>query len=289
MSINGASRVESPLLSKAVFKKQFQFCLEYCEQSPEGFEMAYGKLSSFSAKVMGMIQARENFKEIERKNNLFREQKVKAKIDLVTERKAKETAEKLERKILPLVDKFFSQNYDLYLNSSSTLLPLVLLGDSSLRNRELELNNFGVLSCGETAAPKKVISTVPTLTHGSILNDGKWSILKNDVFILGVIHGHKTAYVASLGYEARDELLEEVFWDQGADRPALPGREITMLYHAGYRQVATEEQAAEYGYTFVCLDSERASNVCLMDLISAAEKIKDLSQIAAMFEPNLES
>lgn len=281
---------DAPLLDRPSFESQFKTCLRYCEDNPGKFELAYGKPSSFSSLISDLIKARKDLEEIRVQNRLLAAEKGKSRvnIDLVTERKLQKSVQRIEDKALPLLKEFIAQNYELYSNSNLTILPLVVLGDSELRNSEKELKNFGILSYGETAAPKRLIPIVPTLIRGSILNDGKWSILKNDAFILGIIHSHKTAYVASFGYESKEQLLEKVFWDKDEGRPALPGREVSMLCHAGYRQVATEEQAGKYGYTFVCLDHEKAGKVKLVELILAAEQIKSLEQIASMFEPNLE-
>ncbi len=156
--------------------------------------------------------------------------------------------------------------YAFYVNAYRAELP-ILLGGDNLRtsDRADELRNFGVLSTVTHCCPKGVLVDSMNTTTGSIFCDGSWSVVKNDAGMLGVVHSHKSCYVFGSDYE--DQL-----WDRENSRPKVMGREVAALYHAGYRQVATDEQKQRYGPMFVCLDKERATRVTLFELFQASQK-----------------
>ncbi|NGX46806.1 MAG: hypothetical protein K1000chlam3_00170 [Chlamydiae bacterium] len=172
--------------------------------------------------------------------------------------------------------------YTLYKHANEGELPFMVVGGEALRSSdcECELKNFGVLSEETPGCSKKLKRDNNVEKHkGSILCDTNWSIIKNDAYVLGSIHAKKTFYLFG-----ENGSIDATLWDEANNRPHVAGRELAMLYEAGYRQVATDAQKEKYGATFVCLDPQTAENFTFERAIAAAKKIHSLEQFSSMLK-----
>lgn len=181
----------------------------------------------------------------------------------------------------------------IYENARRSPVPFVL-GGASLRASDPHavsiMCNFGVLAGEKNQVPHQVRShrfsdgTGVNLESGGVLCDGSWSVFKNDCAILGIIHSGRTCYIsrekavdaASMAeaHEESDDIdLSDELWDETESRPKVLGREIAMLSAAGYAQVASCDQAKEYGHMFVPQIRETLSGVTLAQLMAQASKI----------------
>jgi len=170
--------------------------------------------------------------------------------------------------------------YSLYENAYEGTLPCMVIGASKLKSSEEELKNFGTLSEKFPYCPPKLTSSLPEKLKGGILCDKSWSVIKNDAYILGSIHSQKTFYLFK-----EKEKLQSILWDKKNNRPHVTGREIAMLYEAGYRQVASESESEKYGATFVCLDPKKAENFTFEKALTAVSKICSIDDLYPMLKP----
>lgn len=140
-----------------------------------------------------------------------------------------------------------------YLLALDTNLPLLLLGGAEMRDDLALQTNFGVLAtkpqCNEKMireifkkvhppkenANQSVKEVVKShVTRGSIINESNWWIFRNDMFILGAIHGKREFHIAR---PKGNRPSEEMLWDAKTNRPRALGRELIMLKAAGYQRI----------------------------------------------------
>lgn len=174
--------------------------------------------------------------------------------------------------------------YSLYENAYEGNLPCMVIGADKLRSSEVEMKNFGVLSEKAPFCPPELASSLPEKWKGGILCDKSWSVMKNDAYVLGSIHAKKTFYLFK-----EKEQLQSILWDKKNNRPHVTGREIAMLYEAGYRQVASESESEKYGATFVCLNPQKAENFTFEKALTAANNICSIDDLYPMLKPVLEN
>jgi hypothetical protein len=185
--------------------------------------------------------------------------------------------------------------------TASASSPVFVLGGDCLRTSDKDaveiMQNFGVLSGVRHAAPAAVAThRWPRADHasgafvldrmdlstGGVLNDGSWSVFKNDCAMLGVIHSGRTCYVANLRSPKTLATFKADLWDSAKGRPRVLGREIAMLYAAGYRQVTEDSLVEKCGYTFVALDKARASTITLKALMESADSLSSEAELLSM-------
>ena len=101
-------------------------------------------------------------------------------------------------------------------------------------------------------------------TAGSILDTENWSLLANDSWLLGGIHGRTEFHFAS-------RIISENLWDNKKQRPTVMGRELIGIVSLGYklsRQNRKLEPVAELETKSVALAST------LLDYKTEVEKYK---------------
>lgn len=102
---------------------------------------------------------------------------------------------------------------------------------------------------------------------------------------MGSIHAKKTFYI----YSKTQEDLDKILWDTKEHRPHIAGREIAILYAAGYRQVANDEERQKFGATFVCLDHEKAEQFTLKELVEVTAKKTSVAALNKMLAYHAEN
>lgn len=191
---------------------------------------------------------------------------------------------------LDMAQKMFNNAFDSHLHC-------LILGNGNIRSDALLLANFGIVAAeSDTEAIKTAkkemdedvnakakieVQKLRTLSgrventvedhfqKGSILCDQKWSLLRNDAFILGAVFGGKQFHVAL------KEITTESFWAPGTDFPLrVFGREIVILCLAGYKLV---EDPGGRGIIFMPPDEDHS--VTLYQVREAIAKIKSPEQI----------
>lgn len=189
---------------------------------------------------------------------------------------------------LDMAQKMFNNAFDSHLHC-------LILGNGNIRSDSLLLANFGIVAAeSDTEAIKtakkemdedvnakiqvqklrglsgRVENTVEDhFQKGSILCDQKWSLLRNDAFILGAVFGGKQFHVAL------KEITTESFWAPGTDFPLrVFGREIVILCLSGYKLV---EDPGGRGIIFMPPDEDQS--VSLSQVREAIAKIKSPEQI----------
>lgn len=204
--------------------------------------------------------------------------------DAVARSKAKKQQAKLTASVDREKSAILAKAYILYQNAFDGTLPCMVFGASRLRSSDQELQNFGAISEVAPACRAGLVPSLPETKKGGVLCDNSWNVIKNDAYMLGAIHAGKTFYL----FRQENESLDEMLWDEKHNRPHMTGREIAMLYAAGYRQVAPEADKTRYGATFVCLDRNKAENFTYAQALAAANKVRSITKLYPMLEPVLE-
>ncbi|WP_461535066.1 hypothetical protein [Spongorhabdus nitratireducens] len=159
-------------------------------------------------------------------------------------------------------------------------LGLLLLGKSDIRLDGVLVCNFGYTSvhgtehgvteqlAWEGTQKRRKSRSHPDEPHnqllgpGSVLCDRGWSLMLNDAFILGGVHGDsqfELALPALAGKNSDADVVglidaePELFWPAGQPYPAVLMRELTGLRMAGY---APHRSSA--GLSFSCVKPRRA-------------------------------
>lgn len=171
-------------------------------------------------------------------------------------------------------DEIIQDCVKIYRQAIEAPLPFVI-GGSFLREGSSihELVNFGILSTSEASVHKPFLSVIPNTTTGSIFCPLPWSLLRNDVFMLGATQSNHTFYVAG-----HHPLTSSDVWDEDLNHMKTLGREITILHLAGYKQVCPDELISSYGATFV-KDKSHATVLKLSDFQSEIGKVKSAATI----------
>ena len=146
-----------------------------------------------------------------------------------------------------------------------TFFPFIILGGQEIRqssynsnkntvDHHLELfRNFGTVA-SQSQTNRKDISTFfkevypkykekefqtksddvvdSFILQGSIINESNWNILRNDMAMLGAVHGEKSFYISTKDGHIPNE--NEV-WSESNNRPTAFGRELLLLSLAGYQ------------------------------------------------------
>lgn len=128
-------------------------------------------------------------------------------------------------------------------------LPLIILGNSKIREDRELLYNFGYLaaSAEDAVVDKKVLglffekispvkktkkeSTKQIDEHiqkGAVINTANWYPFLNDCFIYGGISANKEFHLGT------NDIPDELIWDAEEKRPTAVGRELLMLKFSGY-------------------------------------------------------
>lgn len=214
--------------------------------------------------------------------------------------------------------KFMAKCWGVYSSALASELPM-LLGSNSLRVDRDTLANFGMLSSGDHSfnaprfggisravravwkrpvglrerVPRRPIDSMET--RGSILSERYWSVLLNDVAILGVIHGRRECILwdeqetRPLSAPSGTGVYEHEFWDGGSHRTRMLARELLMLKGAGYIQAACSDELSVSSRVFVCKDPRSPESVTLVELFREAmvpykRKEVALDAVNQMFE-----
>ncbi|NGX38852.1 MAG: hypothetical protein KR126chlam1_00167 [Chlamydiae bacterium] len=120
--------------------------------------------------------------------------------------------------------------YEIFQNTLNSPLDFILIGPDQIRSNSELAENLGLIITHQKKTKRGKENEV---VHGAILGESQWSLLINDAFILGAIHGHKEVFLLGKSFkiiEERDSSLTTL------------GREIALLQIAGYQRVATEEK-----------------------------------------------
>lgn len=151
--------------------------------------------------------------------------------------------------------KEMARTVEAYQNAMAPSMPVVLLGSTTMRDEPLIVLNFGTLSTNNTPqynykvlgteyqkATGRVLNRKAVLDHlskGAVINDSNWWILRNDAFMLGAIHASKDFHICYEGMRgvSRGVPPQALIWDDSNGRFRALGRELTMLFQAGYQPV----------------------------------------------------
>jgi len=163
------------------------------------------------------------------------------------------------------------KGFEAYEAARTPSLNLIILGGPSIRTNQKLINNFGTLATDPQVDQKKVKkfmakvnlqndensinnsnvknTTAKTakaakqqlrdhLHQGAMINESNWWPYRNDLFILGAIHGERSFHiVGKKGQMPADDLL----WDYAEKRSHVLGRELIMLKAAGYQWIDAPE------------------------------------------------
>jgi hypothetical protein len=194
---------------------------------------------------------------------------------------------------------FKKKCWAIYNNAYDGELP-VLLGSNCMRFASELISNFGLISSVEHGCRDDVFKACEkvwekydlgrvaredvarrgraackddVVRKGSILCEKYWSVLLNDVAILGFAHAHRDCHLWD-GERRRPlsapvgsgELKESEFWDDRAGRVRILAREILMLKSGGYFQAADPVEIGISGRVFVCKNHKKADALTLQKL-----------------------
>ena len=192
--------------------------------------------------------------------------------------------------------KEIERGFNAYTAAHDSNLPFIVLGEADLRIDEILIKNMGTLATdsqfNQVTIKEFLVSTSPNtppkqlkelvqkhLTNGSIINDSNWWIFRNDMFMLGGVHGNKEFHLASKkGQMPEDHLL----WDKENNRPRVLGRELIMLAKAGYKLV---QGPKSLGMVFVPpTDADQMPPLTLSQFRAEVAKVKSIDDIKAIFK-----
>jgi hypothetical protein len=162
----------------------------------------------------------------------------------------KDQIDRAKKEFDVLVQERFLSFYDIYSNSvlggklEGSNQPVLLLGSERIRAPEV-VQNFGGLNSVEV---------------GAVFNARPWSLLANDLMILGTIHAKKVVYLGDL------ERLSET-----DARTSVLGRELAQLAAAGYKRLEHPYEDT-VGAVFVCSNPELADSISLFNLRKAVSE-----------------
>jgi hypothetical protein len=217
---------------------------------------------------------------------------------------------------------FKNKCWAIYNNAYDGELP-VLLGSNCMRFASELISNFGVISSVEHGCRDDVFRTCEkvwekyglgrvaqedvarrgraackddVVRKGSILCERYWSVLLNDVAILGFVHAHRDCHVwdgeprRPLSAPVGGGLSVSEFWDNAAGRSRVLAREIRQLAMAGCFQAADSREVVIGGRVFVCKDHEKADRMTLQALyeegmLSCGEKRDVMSALETTLRP----
>lgn len=160
--------------------------------------------------------------------------------------------------------------YAIYINAyfggtlGSSENGIVVIGTGELRNPQI-LANFGSLN--ETS-------------DGCIFAPDHWSLLKNDLMILGAVQAHK-AFLLQYPTETSEPSVEDaLFWNETKRSPTTLAREVLMIHAAGYQKLSYKEEQ-KLGKVFVCADPKTANafnlekaNLAICDLAKKSKFLR---------------
>jgi hypothetical protein len=209
-------------------------------------------------------------------------------------------------------ESFKERCWTLYSHAYDGDLPAVL-GSNLLRSDPEAIGNFGLISshehgCTDVDVIRRVqyfwLSSLGSpepdavLKRGSILCERYWSVLLNDVVVLGFVHSKRECHLwdaapeRPLSAPARlgSELVDIEFWDDRTRRVRVLAREIIMLHRAGYVQAAEVDEIEVCGRVFLCKSPEVAEAITLRNLFEEAtlpfsRKKDSLESLDRMLKP----
>jgi hypothetical protein len=153
----------------------------------------------------------------------------------------------------------------------------LVLGSKGLRDSPDELRNLLPL----TDAPHE---------NGAVFAPRKWSVLKNDMMLLGAIHAQKPCMIfcRHANPQGNGDSMVNVsdVWDEEHDKPRIFGRELAILQAAGYAPLSHSFQQS-LGIVLVCANPEKASRFTLEDVCKAADAIHTPEKILKIFEKSV--
>jgi hypothetical protein len=152
------------------------------------------------------------------------------------------------------------RGYKAYRNAMSSTMPFIILGTQEIRQDIALIHNMGTLATKPQIKPTQIKcylaaanSQLPNnlleeemlkhLTSGAIVNDSKWWIFQNDLYILGAIHAGKDFHLCYTGMKNKCHKgipMKEALWDDRYRRPKALGREFLMTAIAGYAPVTLD-------------------------------------------------
>lgn len=124
--------------------------------------------------------------------------------------------------------------------------------------------------------PKPQIDNLSLFERGTVICDDDWSLLGNDAFILGGIHGGSTFH---LGLKKTPDQKNLWSSDPAFPGPRVFGREILMLCHAGYR---LKDFGGANGLCFYKPEGVDTSKVTLESCRAAVKKVENVYQILSI-------
>jgi hypothetical protein len=156
-------------------------------------------------------------------------------------------------------------------NNKKALRGLLLLGPQELRACPYAIRNFGIVS--------------EDVHHRGCILDGKWSLLRNDLFMLAAIQSSKQIMLFLPAMEDNNNGTKnhEMEGDIGAlvsvylrnrttNQVSILCRELALLYAAGYRRFVHPHERL-VGLTFLPQDLERCQSFSINDVIAASQHV----------------
>ncbi len=138
------------------------------------------------------------------------------------------------------------------LGGSRDYLSLVLLGGEKMRGDAELIENMGTLATESQVREKpmrKILAdrlnlspgsakkaTKKHLSEGAILNDARWWVTKNDLFMLGAIHVGKEFHLTN------KRPHRSLMWDNENNRFRVLGRELFLLQIHGYQRIQSKKR-----------------------------------------------
>lgn len=205
------------------------------------------------------------------------EESSKKSINAVKIRKLSAEVTALEALSEDIYQKIIADCYQIYKNAFHAKVPFVL-GTNKLRESGSldELQNFGILSNGETSCPAAILKHVQDTQTGGIFCPRSWSLLKNDSFILGGMHAENVFCV-------QGPLDHKDLWDTLLDRPKVLTRELALLTSFGYEQLVERAQVDDYGYVFE--PTTAIADIDLKNLLIQVSKTRCIASVEKILHP----
>jgi len=107
----------------------------------------------------------------------------------------------------------------IYENTIHADLPFILLGPDCIRRIPELASNFGLCT---------------SKNAGSILGERQWSLLINDVFMMGGIHSRKEVLLF-----LKKDINRNMIWNDASCSLTTFGRELAILHFAGFKRGET--------------------------------------------------
>jgi hypothetical protein len=114
-------------------------------------------------------------------------------------------------------------------------LPFVVIG-AGVRNDTQLTSNLGLVTSNPSKSNKKI-----NHLGGAILGENPWSVLMNDVFMLGVVNCARDVFLALQDGKIPDN---SIFWDEKKQILNPLGRELATLLVCGYQRCKAPDSLA---------------------------------------------